>query len=145
MKAVLAAALALTASASAALAAQIEVERFAAVKIVSGQGVAAVVSNVLPTGTAVQPCFVSIAFFAGDSSRIGPTSRTVSLSPGHSASVPAPSPPPGLVRALVGVGNPGDCAVRTQVEVYDTATHAVRLIMPSNDCLGNHACATPIP
>ena len=126
-------------------------ERFPAVTIAAGEGVRANVSNVpspSPVASpALIPCPVAISFFAGDGAQIG-TTQNLSLDPGASASVPASSPAPGLVRAIVSIADLSQaqfCALKTDLEIFDAKTGATRLIVPSETCIGLAQCATPLP
>src|SRR5258708_31144474 len=100
--------------------------RFAAMSLTNGQGMRAVISNVLaPTnGTRLAPCQVQVSFFDADGSLIG-NATTVQLKAGESTSVPA-SNPSKLVRAVVSIGDVVDpakvCALRTSVEIFDVQT-----------------------
>jgi hypothetical protein len=119
------------ASASAALAAPgiihsiIQGERFPAVTIIAGQGVAANVSNVLIPPPAAA-CPVAVSFFAGDGTQIGST-QNIELKPGATASVTASAPAPGLVRAIVSIADTSraqNCALKTDLEVFDATSGA---------------------
>ena len=124
-------------------------ERFPAVTIVAGEGVAANVSNVLlpPPGVQpVAPCPVAVSFLAGDGTPIGAT-QSLSLLPGASAAVPASSPAPGLVRAVVSISDVSRaqfCALKTDLEIFDAKTGATRLVVPSDTCVGLGLCAVPL-
>ena len=78
---------------------------FAAVSVTNGQGVRAIISNVLApaNGAHLAPCQVQVSFFGADGSLIG-NATTVQLKPGESTSVPA-SHPSKLVRAVVSAGD----------------------------------------
>jgi hypothetical protein len=81
--------------------------------LVEGQGVRAIVSNVLAlaNGTHLAPCQVQVSFFGADGSLIG-KATTVLLKAGESTSVPA-SNPSKLVRSIVSIGDvvdPAKCA-----------------------------------
>jgi hypothetical protein len=67
-------------------------ERFAAVTLVSGQELRAVISNVrIPNaGESTDPCGVLVSFFGSSGSEIGST-QTIQLAPGESDSVTAGS------------------------------------------------------
>lgn len=139
------------AAAAPALAARNGGERFSPVMIVGGQGVRANVSNLqapFPTATvALIPCPVDVGFFSGDGGQIGST-QTIELAPGASMSVPAVSPPPGLVRAEVSIADTTKaqfCALKADLEVFDAASGATRFAVPSEACLGLGRCATPLP
>jgi hypothetical protein len=125
-------------------------ERFPAVTIVAGEGVGATVANVLlppPGETPVTPCPIAVSFFDGNGAQIG-TTQALGLLPGVSASVPAASPPPGLVRAIVSISDTSRaqfCALKTALEIFDAKTGATRLIVPSATCIGLGQCATPLP
>jgi hypothetical protein len=139
------------ASASAALAAPdiihsiIYGERFPAVTIIAGQGVAANVSNVLIPPPAAA-CPVAVSFFAGDGIQIGST-ENIELKPGASISVTASSPAPGLVRAIVSIADTSraeNCALKTDLEVYDATSGATLFLVPSDECLGLAPCAVEL-
>jgi hypothetical protein len=108
--------------------------RFVAMSLSDGQGVRAVVSNVLaPTnGAHLTPCRVQVSFFNADGSLIGNVT-TVQLKPGESASVPA-SHPLKLVRAVVSVVDVADagkvCALRTSLEIFDAQTNTTFVMVP---------------
>jgi hypothetical protein len=112
MKIVLSVALALAIDSSAGQADELAA-RFAAMSLVEGQGVRAIVSNVLAlaNGTHHAPCQVQVSFFGADGSLIG-KATTVLLKAGESTSVPA-SNPSKLVRSIVSIGDvvdPAKCA-----------------------------------
>lgn len=117
--------------------------RFAAMSLTSGQGVRAVVSNVLlSTGVAdLAPCNVQVSFFGADGSLIEKTT-TVQLKAGELTSVPA-SNPPKLVRAAVSIdaaSPPNACALRTTLEVFDVQTGTTFVVVPSENIDSNNEC-----
>jgi hypothetical protein len=125
MKITLFAALALAIGSAAGQADELAA-RFAAMSLIDGQGVRAIVSNVLApaNGTHLAPCQVQVSFLGADGSPIG-KATTVQLKAGESTSVPA-SNPSKLVRAIVSIGDVVDpakgCALRTSVEIFDVQT-----------------------
>jgi hypothetical protein len=140
---------ALVAAAAPALAMPVQGgERFAAVTIVAGEGVRANVANVLDLvgAPAVPVCPVTVTFFAGDGTPIG-SPQSLSLQEGESASVPASSPPPGLVRAVVSISDASQakfCALKNALEIFDAKTGATKLVVPSDICVGLGECAEPL-
>lgn len=108
--------------------------RFVALSLSDGQGVRAVISNVLvpANGAHLTPCRVQVSFFNADGSLIG-DATTVQLKPGESTSVPA-SDPVKLVRAVVSVADVADatkvCALRTSLEVFDAQTSTTFVVVP---------------
>jgi len=141
-------------SASSALTAQQQAERFAPVSVVIGQGVRVLVANVrVPdAGAPTDACPVVVRFFAADGTPIG-ADQNVSLSPGASISVAAasisvPASLAAVVRAIVslaGSSDPGSlCALKSGVEVFDIRTSATMFIVPGKSCLGAAACSTPL-
>jgi hypothetical protein len=140
--------LVLLGSAAAVLAALLPIiqgERFPAVTIVAGQGVAANVSNVLIPPPAAA-CPVAVSFFASDGSQIGSTQYT-ELKAGASASVTASSPAPGLVRTIVSIADTSrakDCALKADLEVFDATSGATLFLVPSDECLGLTPCAVEL-
>ena len=148
LKAVMLAVAAACVAAGPAPARQVADERFPAVAIVAGEGVAAIVSNVASPTDRRAACPVAVSFIAGDGSTIG-ASQNVELPAGASQAVTAALPPhaSGLVRAVVrvvGDDASGDCAVRTALEIYDRMTNAVLSVVPGQACLGSGVCAATL-
>jgi len=127
-------------------------ETFAAVNVTHGQGVRAVVSNVLApaAGTPPAACPVVVQFFKGDGSSLG-SPESVDLDPGVSAAVPAGSAS-GMVRGTFAVladpsdptktGDPdGICAIRSSQEVFDVTSGKTLFVNPSAVCVGNGVSA----
>src|SRR4051794_33622154 len=90
--------------------------RFAAVSPTNGQGVRAVISNVVETGS-LAPCQVQVSFFGADGSPIGELT-TVQLKAGESTAVPV-SRPSKMVRAIISIvgATASECELRTSVEI----------------------------
>jgi hypothetical protein len=97
---------------------------FAAMSLINGQGLRAIVSNVLApaNGTRLAPCQIQVRFIGADGSLIG-NATTIQLKAGESTSVPA-SEPAKLVRTVVSIGDDPakTCALRTRVEIFDLET-----------------------
>jgi len=125
---------------------------FPAVNLVQGQGVRAVLSNVLTPkpGSELRECSAQVKFFDADGSRSG-SLQTVRLMPKASAAVTRQESEPGLVRAEVRVTE-GDtenypasdsdqvCTIMMTLQVFDLETGRTLLVVPStNECLGG-AC-----
>jgi hypothetical protein len=115
--------------------------RFAAMSLANGQGLRAIVSNVIApsTDTQIAPCQVQVSFIGADGSLLGNAAR-VQLKAGESTSVSA-SQPSKLVRAIVSVGDVVDsakvCALRTSVEIFDMQTGVTFVSVPgesTGDC-----------
>jgi hypothetical protein len=123
-------------------------ERFPAVNIVEGQNVRVVLSNVLgPTAEAASmACPLIVRFFDTEGALVG-SEQNAHLMPGASATVTASSQP-GLVRATVSVAKFSDpkraCGVKASLEVFDMRTGGTVLLIPSDTCIGNGACGTPM-
>lgn len=122
--------------------------RFAAMSLADGQGVRAIVSNVLArtSATHLAPCQVQVSFFGADGSPID-SATTVQLNAGESTSVPA-SRPSKLVRATVSIGDVVDpanvCALRTSLEVFDVRTGTTFVTVPSEPVGSNSACSLSV-
>ena len=105
--------------------------RFAAITQVDGQGVRAVVSNVLAPAQ-LAPCKVQVSFFGADGSLIGQATK-VELRAGESTSLSA-SNPSKLVRAVASIGDVADparmCALRTNLEMFDVRTNSTLASVP---------------
>jgi hypothetical protein len=121
---------------------------FAAMSLADGQGVRAIVSNVLArTGdTDLAPCQVQVSFFGTDGTLID-SATTVQLKAGESTSVSA-SHPSKLVRATVSIRdavNPANlCALKTSLEVYDERTSTTFVTVPGEFVGSNSACSLSI-
>jgi hypothetical protein len=152
MKIILSAALALAigSSASNELAASSLTEgaRFAAMSLTNGQGVRAIISNVIApaNGAHLAPCQVQVSFFGADGSLIG-NAATVQLKAGESASVPA-SHSSKLVRAIVSIDDVVDpvkqCALRTNVEIFDVQTGTTFVSVPGESIGSNSECSRSV-
>jgi hypothetical protein len=127
-------------------------ENFVAVTLFDGQGVRAVVSNVLApaAGTTVAACPVTVAFFNGEGNAVG-NPETVNLNPGASATVAAKFAPR-VVRASFTLfadpsnpTEPGDpnniCAIRSSQEVFEVFTGRTVSANPSPNCIGHGVSA----
>jgi hypothetical protein len=115
--------------------------------LTSGQGVRAIVSNVLTyTGTNdIPPCKVQVSFFGPDGSLIE-NSTTLPLKAGESTSVAA-SNPTKLVRATVSIEatSPANaCALRTTLEVFDVRTGTTFAAVPSENISSNNECSVSV-
>ena len=108
--------------------------RFAAMSLTNGQGLRAIVSNVIAPSNDAQlaPCQVQVSFIGADGSLLGNATR-VQLKAGESTSVSA-SQPSKLVRAIVSVGDVADsakvCALKTSVEIFDMQTGVTFVSVP---------------
>jgi len=127
-------------------------EDFVAVNLFDGQGVRAVVSNVLApaAGTTVAACPVTVTFFNGEGNPAG-SPETVNLNPGVSATVTAKFAPR-FVRTDVTLfadpsnptqpGDPNDiCAVRSSQEVFEVLTGRTVSADSSPHCIGHGVSA----
>jgi hypothetical protein len=127
-----------------AAATRTEGARFAAMSLTNGQGLRAVISNVLApaNGTQLVTCQVQVSFIGADGSLIG-NATTVQLKAGESISVPA-SNPSKLVRAIVSIGGVVDpakvCALRTSVEIFDLQTGMTFVSVPGESSGTNNEC-----
>ena len=122
-------------------------ERFAPVTLASGQSIRAVIANLrIPDpGDSTDPCAVMVSFFGADGSLIGGV-QTSQLAPGASESVLADSAA-GLVRVIVSLQNSDAkklCAVKGNVEVFDSHTGGTLFLLPGQNCLGAEPCSTPL-
>ena len=123
-------------------------ERFAPVTLVSGQELRAVISNVrIPNaGESTDSCGVLVSFFGSSGSQIGST-QTIQLAPGESDSVTAGSAT-GMVRVIISIAQKGDpsglCAVKGNVEVFDSHSGSTLFLLEGASCLGAEPCATPL-
>jgi hypothetical protein len=122
-------------------------ERFAAVTLSSGQAIRALVSNVrIPaSGDSTDPCALTVSFFGADGSLIG-GAQTPHLAAGESESVAAGSAS-GLVRAIVSLANDDSkhlCAVKANLEVFDSHTGGTLVLLPGQNCIGAEPCSTPL-
>jgi hypothetical protein len=127
-------------------------ENFVAVNLFDGEGVRAVVSNVLapPAGTSVAACPVTVTFFNGDGSPVG-SAETVNLNPGVSAIVTAKFAPRFVRTNLTLFADPsnptapGDpnniCAIRSSQEVFGVFTGRTISANPSPNCIGHGVSA----
>src|ERR1700732_2801914 len=120
---------------------RVEGGRFAAMSLTNGQGLRALVSNVIAPSNDAQlaPCQVQVSFIRADGSLLGSVTR-VQLKAGESTSVSA-SQPSKLVRAIVSVGDVVDsakvCALKTSVEIFDMQTGVTFVSVPgesTGDC-----------
>src|SRR6202047_2819188 len=121
---------------------RVEGGRFAAMSLTNGQGLRAIVSNVIAPAsndTQLAPCQVQVSFIRADGSLLGSVTR-VQLKAGESTSVSA-SQPSKLVRAIVSVGDVVDsakvCALKTSVEIFDMQTGVTFVSVPgesTGDC-----------
>ncbi len=109
--------------------------RFAAVSPTNGQGVRAIISNVAETGS-LAPCQVQVSFFGADGSPIG-EARTVQLKAGELTAVPV-SRPSKMVRAILSIGEAGECELRTSVEIFDVQTGITFVSIPGEAIGGNN-------
>jgi len=151
MKAVLCAGLAFAASISAIRANELaaspgaESARFAAVSLTNGQGLRAIVSNVLvpANGTQLATCPVQVSFIAADGSLIGNVTA-VQLKAGESTSVSV-SHPSRLVRAVISIDDVLEpakvCALRTSVEIFDQQTGITFVSVSGASISGNTECS----
>jgi hypothetical protein len=125
-------------------------ERFAPVTVVRGQGIRVTVANLLMPTDEAKPisCPLLVRFFGSDGLMIGPAHQ-VSLKAGDAISVSDASVPAGLVRAVVNIkdfSDPnGNCAVKANLEVFDAATDATKVLIAGDDCHGNGECIPPQP
>jgi hypothetical protein len=123
-------------------------ERFAAVTLSSGQAVRALVSNVrIPApGDSTDPCALTVSFFAADGSLIG-GAQTLHLAAGESGTVSAGSAS-GAVRAIVSLAFNDDpkhlCAVKANLEVFDSHTGDTLMLVTGQNCIGAEPCSTPL-
>ena len=120
--------------------------RFPALSITKGQGVRAIISNVLEhVDGSLAPCQVQVSFFGADGSLIG-KATTVQLKAGESISVPALRPPK-LVRATVSIGDAVDsaklCALRTSVEIFDVPTDTTFVSVPGESVESEYTGSVP--
>jgi hypothetical protein len=123
--------------------------RFAAMSLTNGQGLRAIVSNVIAPSndTQLAPCQVQVSFIRADGSLLG-NATTVQLKAGESTSVSA-SQPSKLVRAIVSTGDVVDaakvCALRTSVEIFDMQTGTTFVSVPgeSTGIIGD--CSVSVP
>ena len=121
---------------------RVEGGRFAAMSLTNGQGLRAIVSNVIAPSTndtQLAPCQVQVSFIRADGSLLGNATR-VQLKAGESTSVSA-SQPSKLVRAIVSVGDVVDsakvCVLRTSVEIFDMQSGVTFVSVPgesTGDC-----------
>jgi hypothetical protein len=124
---------------------QTEVARFAAVSVSAGQGVRAIISNVIASGkdTDFTPCQLQIRFFGPDGSLIGDPS-TVQLRAGESSSIPAAARASGLLRATVSLVGGSEtskfCELRPRVEVFDLQTDTTFLSLAAEPFDGSGRC-----
>jgi hypothetical protein len=127
-------------------------ENFVAVNLFDGQGVRAVVSNVLapPAGTTVTTCPVTVTFLNGEGNPVG-SAETVNLNPRVSATVGARFAPR-VVRTNLTLfadplnpTEPGDpnniCAIRSSQEVFEVFTGRTISANPSPNCIGHGVSA----
>jgi hypothetical protein len=123
-------------------------ERFAAVTLSSGQAIRALVSNVrIPaSGDSTDPCALTVSFFGADGSLIG-GAQTLQLAAGESETVSAGSAS-GLVRAIVSLAHKDDpqhlCAVKANLEVFDSHTGGTLFLVAGQNCIGAGPCSTPL-
>jgi hypothetical protein len=122
-------------------------ERFAAVTLSSGQAIRALVSNVrIPaSGDSTDPCALTVSFFGADGSLIG-GAQTLHLAAGESETVSAGSAS-GVVRAIVSLANDDPkhlCAVKANLEVFDSHTGGTLVLLPGQNCIGAEPCSTPL-
>jgi hypothetical protein len=127
-------------------------ENFVAVNLIDGEGVRAVVSNVLApaAGTAVAACPVAVTFLNGEGSPAG-SSETVNLNPGVSATVTAKFAPRFVRTSLTLFADPsnptepgdpnGICAIRSSQEVFEVFTGRTISANPSPHCIGHGVSA----
>jgi hypothetical protein len=121
-------------------------ERFAAVTLSSGQAIRALVSNVrIPaSGDSTDPCALTVSFFGADGSLIG-GAQTLHLAAGESETVSAGSAS-GVVRAIVSLALNDDpkhlCAVKANLEVFDSHTGGTLVLLPGQNCIGAEPCST---
>ena len=125
---------------------QVGGERFAAVSVGAGQGLRAVVSNVVvpAAGAEIEACPVLVRFFGADGKLVG-QAQTVQLMPGQSSSVSAPLVA-ALTRAVVSIVDFTDphrmCAVRTSLELFDAHSGNAIAVITAGRCIGNGRCST---
>lgn len=118
--------------------------RFAAMSLTNGQGLRAIISNVLApaNGNQLATCQVQVGFVGADGSPIGNTT-TVQLKPGESTSVSATHPSK-LVRAIVSIDDVVDlakvCVLKTSVEIFDLQTGMTFVSVPG-DSFGNNGAS----
>jgi hypothetical protein len=122
-------------------------ERFAVVTLSSGQAIRTLVSNVrIPaSGDSTDPCALTVSFFGADGSLIG-GAQTLQLAVGESETVSAGSAS-GLVRARVSLALKDDpkhlCAVKANLEVFDSHTGGTLFLVEGQNCIGAEPCVTP--
>ena len=122
-------------------------ERFAAVTLSSGQAIRALLSNVrIPaSGDSTDACALTVSFFGADGSLIGGV-QSVQLAAGESEAVSAGSAS-GLVRAIVSLAHNDDpkhlCAVKANLEVFDSHTGGTLFLVTGQNCIGAEQCVTP--
>lgn len=121
-------------------------ERFAPISVASGQGLRLVVANVrVPApGEPTTACPAVVRFFDSTGALIG-AENDFPLAPGASLAVSAPGAY-GLVRAIISVSGLMDpnglCALKSNVELFDSGTGKTLILFAGQSCLGAAECAS---